>query len=76
MQHESPGLAITGMTALICRTREASSKTAATVEYVTSFSDLFATSSWPREAHIHRSKEGDGFGGAASHRKLAAAAES
>jgi hypothetical protein len=32
-----------------------------------SFHDPLATSSWPREAHIHRSREGDSIGGAASH---------
>jgi hypothetical protein len=66
-QRESAGLRIIGMTALMSRTREAGSKTAATVEYVTSFRDPFTTSSWRRKVHIHRIREGNSVGGAAAH---------
>jgi hypothetical protein len=67
-QRESAGLELTGMRALMSRTIvRLAAKRQRQCSTPASFCDPFATSSWPREPHIHRSREGDGIGEAASH---------
>jgi hypothetical protein len=66
-QRESAGLETTGMTALMSRTEcRCAAIRQRQCSATASFRDPFATSSWPREAHIHKNREGGGTGGAAS----------
>jgi hypothetical protein len=67
-QRERSGLKIIGMPALMSRTkgRRAAKRQR---QWSTSawFRDPFATFSWPREAHIYRSRVSNSIGGAESH---------
>jgi hypothetical protein len=67
LQHESADLRIIGMTALISRTKgRRVAKRQLQWSTSASFRNPSPTSSGPREVHIHRSRGGDGIGGAAT----------